>query len=65
VKIIDRTKLSESATSYRIQIDAEDLNHKETPKERYDRYLDQARRDTPPAKTKIETNDGTRRASAE
>lgn len=65
MKIIDRTKLSDSANSYRIRIDAEDLNHEETPRDRYNRYLNQARRDATPNVKKPETTDGARRAANE
>ena len=46
MKIIGTTKISDTATGYRVHIDAEDLNHEETPSERYNRYLNQALRDT-------------------
>jgi hypothetical protein len=66
MKIIDRTKLSDSATSYRIRIDAEDLNHEETPRERYDRYLKQARHDyTEVRGGKLKVTDDARRTATE
>jgi hypothetical protein len=65
VKIIDRTKLSDTATGYRIHIDAEDLNHEETPRERYNRYLDQARRDPQYKVNKPETAEDRRRSATE
>jgi hypothetical protein len=65
VKIIDRTKLSDTATGYRIHIDAEDLNHEETPRERYNRYLNQERRETQYKGGKPETAKDQRRSAAE
>lgn len=41
MKIINKTNLDSSATSYHIEIDDADLDERETAEERYNRYLDQ------------------------
>lgn len=43
MKVLSETELSTSATSYRIEIDDEDLRSEETSEERYQRYLKQLR----------------------
>lgn len=43
MKVLSETELSTSATSYRIEIDNEDLRSEETSEERYQRYLKQLR----------------------
>lgn len=45
MKVVSKTKLSDSATSYNIKIDPEDLSDNETSEERYSRYLDKLRKD--------------------
>jgi hypothetical protein len=43
MKVLSKTELSSSPTSYRIEIEDEDLRTDETSEERYQRYLKQLR----------------------
>jgi hypothetical protein len=44
MKVLSETELSSSATSYRIEVEDEDLRREETSEERYQRYLGQVRK---------------------
>jgi hypothetical protein len=43
MKVLSETEMSSSTTSYRIEIDDEDLRTEETSEQRYQRYLKQLR----------------------
>jgi hypothetical protein len=45
MKILSETELSGSATSYRIEIDEEDLRTEETSEESFQRYLNELRKE--------------------
>jgi len=44
MKVLRKTELSDSATSYQIEFDDEDLRLEESSEERYERYLNQLRK---------------------
>lgn len=44
MKVLRKTELSDSATSYQIEFDDEDLRVEESSEERYQRYLNQLRK---------------------
>lgn len=43
MKVLKETEISSSATSYRIEIEDEDLRTEETSEQRFERYLKQLR----------------------
>jgi hypothetical protein len=45
MKILSETELSSSATSYRIEIDEEDLRTEESSEESFQRYLSELRKE--------------------
>ena len=44
MKVLRKTELSDSATSYQIEFDDEDLRAEESSEEQYQRYLNQLRK---------------------
>ena len=44
MKVLRKTELSESATSYQIEFEDEDLRVEESSEDRYQRYLNQLRK---------------------